>query len=105
MFMSMNYSGRAQDCSARPGDTRRRIAHRREQLGLTREQVAARAGLDPHYVEYLESRPDTVGMETLTGLAGALGTAETAPRAGGRRPPTVRPVGRPGSPQLSPRRP
>ncbi|WP_127361118.1 pyridoxamine 5'-phosphate oxidase family protein [Actinacidiphila soli] len=39
------------------GDIGRRIALRREQLGLTREQVSDRAGTAPGYLQYVEEQP------------------------------------------------
>ncbi|MEV4611608.1 pyridoxamine 5'-phosphate oxidase family protein [Kitasatospora sp. NPDC049258] len=71
MFMSATARGRTAD----PGDVGRRVAHRREQLGLTREHVAARSGMAVNYLEYLESRPAAVDLETITELAGALDTS------------------------------
>ncbi|WP_035851697.1 helix-turn-helix domain-containing protein [Kitasatospora azatica] len=60
---------------AHPGDIGRRVAHRRRQLGLSREEVAERAGIAVSYLKYLESQPDVVELETVTTLAGALGTS------------------------------
>ncbi|SDH96608.1 Helix-turn-helix domain-containing protein, partial [Sinosporangium album] len=40
--------------SKAPGDIGRRVARRREDLGLTREQLAERTGMDPGYLAYLE---------------------------------------------------
>ncbi|WP_371494699.1 pyridoxamine 5'-phosphate oxidase family protein [Kitasatospora sp. NBC_00374] len=73
--MSATERGRAQGHSAHPGDVGRRVAHRRKQLGLSREQVAAKAGMAVNYLEYLESRPATVDLETVTRLAGTLDTS------------------------------
>ena len=39
---------------ARRGDLGQRVAHRRRQLGLSREQVAQRAGIEAGYLDYLE---------------------------------------------------
>jgi len=41
-------------------DLARRITARRAQLGLSVEELAARAGLDPGYLAYFESSPDAV---------------------------------------------
>ncbi|KWW98793.1 helix-turn-helix domain-containing protein [Carbonactinospora thermoautotrophica] len=60
-----------------PGDVGRRVAHRRAELGLSRAEVAERAGMAPAYVEYVEEQPAQVTMESLMRLAGAL---ETTPR-------------------------
>lgn len=58
--------------SVRPGDLGRRITYHREKLGLTREQVAERAGMVPGFVEYLEERPSSLTQEVLLRLAAAL---------------------------------
>ncbi|MHB1931157.1 MAG: helix-turn-helix domain-containing protein [Acidimicrobiales bacterium] len=42
---------------ARSGDLARRIAHRREELGLSREELARRAAMDVGYLDYLEHNP------------------------------------------------
>ncbi|MFK0290524.1 helix-turn-helix domain-containing protein [Streptomyces sp. NPDC090442] len=60
---------------ARPrSDLGRRVALRRQQLGLTREDVAARAGASPGYLEYVEEQPAEPGIGFLLRLAGALNT-------------------------------
>ncbi|MGX8904185.1 helix-turn-helix domain-containing protein [Streptomyces netropsis] len=60
---------------ARPGsDLGRRVARRREELGLTREEAATRASMDPGYLEYVESQAGVVSMEALTAMADALET-------------------------------
>lgn len=41
----------------RAGDFARRVAHRRKELGLSREEVARRAGMDGGYLDYLERSP------------------------------------------------
>ncbi|CAL9344628.1 MULTISPECIES: pyridoxamine 5'-phosphate oxidase family protein [unclassified Streptomyces] len=56
------------------GDIGRRVAARREQLGLTREDVALRAGSAPGYIEYLEEQAAVPGMGFLLRLADALET-------------------------------
>ncbi|WP_189862058.1 pyridoxamine 5'-phosphate oxidase family protein [Streptomyces poonensis] len=57
------------------GDLGRRIARRRKQLGLTREETALRAGMAPGYLRYLEEHPGAApGQGVLLRLAGALGT-------------------------------
>lgn len=58
-----------------PGDLGRRVARRREELGLSREQVAERAAMAPAYLEYLEQHPAEVTTVVLLRLAGALETA------------------------------
>jgi transcriptional regulator with XRE-family HTH domain len=58
-----------------PGDLGRRIYERRMELGLSREEVARRAGTDPGYFAYLEERSGArTGSEVLFHLASALGT-------------------------------
>ena len=39
------------------GDLARRVAHRRRQLGLSREEVARRAGMSAGYLDFLEHSP------------------------------------------------
>jgi transcriptional regulator with XRE-family HTH domain len=60
---------------------------RREQLGLSREELALRAGMAPSYVRYIEEQSDSVGTGPLLRLAAALRTtarqllgAEPGPR-------------------------
>jgi nitroimidazol reductase NimA-like FMN-containing flavoprotein (pyridoxamine 5'-phosphate oxidase superfamily) len=57
---------------ADPGDLGRRVAQRRQELGLTAEEVAARAGMAPGYVEYLERQPAELAVGDLLRLANAL---------------------------------
>ncbi|MFC9329266.1 pyridoxamine 5'-phosphate oxidase family protein [Kitasatospora sp. NPDC057015] len=96
--MSTTDRGRAQVDPAHPGDVGRRVAHRRKQLGLTREQVAVRAKVAVSYLEYLESQPAAVTLETITALAGALGTSVRYLLGGGfdsppgQATPVLRPV-------------
>jgi Predicted transcriptional regulators len=56
------------------GDTGRRIAHRREQLGITREELAERAGMVPGYIEYVEESTATITSGDLLRIASALET-------------------------------
>jgi nitroimidazol reductase NimA-like FMN-containing flavoprotein (pyridoxamine 5'-phosphate oxidase superfamily) len=55
-----------------PGDLGRRITRRREELGLSPEEVALRAGMAPGYVEYLERQPTGLTESELLRLANAL---------------------------------
>ncbi|MCX4649953.1 pyridoxamine 5'-phosphate oxidase family protein [Streptomyces sp. NBC_01446] len=55
-------------------DLGRRIAARREALGLTREQVGNRSGADASYIAYLEERSANPGIGSLVRLADALET-------------------------------
>ncbi|WP_055491108.1 pyridoxamine 5'-phosphate oxidase family protein [Streptomyces sp. TP-A0356] len=57
------------------GNLGRRIALRREELGLTRHEAAHRAGMASSYLQYLEEQPTAApGVSTLLRLAGALET-------------------------------
>lgn len=91
-----------------PGDLGRRIAARRRQLGWSRAELAANAGLSVAYLTYLETRPALVTMTCLLELADALDTTAAAllgagsavpatagPRFGGLWAADVR-TGRPG---------
>ncbi|KIE23869.1 DNA-binding protein [Streptomyces sp. MUSC 125] len=60
------------------GDLGRRVAARRAQLGLTRRQTAARAGMAVGYLRYLEEQPGAApGTGSLIRLAEALETTVT----------------------------
>ncbi|MGA5897342.1 helix-turn-helix domain-containing protein [Streptomyces venetus] len=57
------------------GDLGRRITQRRTELGLTRKETAARAGMATAYLQYLEEQPTAApGSGSLLKLAGALKT-------------------------------
>ncbi|MDP9867212.1 MULTISPECIES: pyridoxamine 5'-phosphate oxidase family protein [Streptosporangium] len=58
-----------------PGDLGRRVAHRRKSLGMSREQLAERARIDPGYLGYLEENAASPGTSTVNQLAAALGTS------------------------------
>lgn len=75
MFMQFTEGGPVSHRPAHPGDLGRRVALRREQLGLSREETADRAGMATPYLEYLESSPATVESGALARLAAALGTS------------------------------
>lgn len=66
-----------------PGDLGRRIAHRRKSLGMTREQLAERARIDPGYLGYLEENAASPGTSTVNQLAAALGTSSDELLGGG----------------------
>ncbi|MFE3602982.1 helix-turn-helix domain-containing protein [Streptomyces sp. NPDC059142] len=69
-------------------DLGRRIAARREQLGLSREEVATRAGSAPGYVAYVEERQATPGIGFMLRLADALETTvDTLTGSGTELPP------------------
>jgi hypothetical protein len=71
-----------------PGDLSKRIARRRADLGLSRAQLAARAGMSARYVEYLERYPARPGGAALRRLAAALRTTPaTLLGAGAQAPP------------------
>lgn len=58
------------------GDIGRRLAQRRQELGLTLEQVAKRAGIVPGYLQYVEEQPSAVpGPTFLLRVAEALQTS------------------------------
>lgn len=72
-------------------DVGRRVAARREQLGLTREEVAERSGSATGYLQYVEEGPAVPGIAFLLRLANALettvaeligGTADLPPGTG-----------------------
>ncbi|GHC44109.1 hypothetical protein GCM10010507_18780 [Streptomyces cinnamoneus] len=83
-------------CQVSPdSDLGRRVAGRRQELGLTRDDVAGRARMDPGYLEYVESQAGAVSLEALTGLADALGlTVSDLLGAGTERPPGKGPLAR-----------
>jgi nitroimidazol reductase NimA-like FMN-containing flavoprotein (pyridoxamine 5'-phosphate oxidase superfamily) len=69
--------------AARSGDLARRVAHRRQELGLTHREVAERAGMDPGYLDYLEHSPSVaLPRGSLIRLAGALETTVDYLRGG-----------------------
>ncbi|MEV5379349.1 pyridoxamine 5'-phosphate oxidase family protein [Streptomyces nondiastaticus] len=77
--MGTEHGDEAGSRQAHPGsDLGRRVARRREELGLTREDVATRARLNSGYLEYVESRAGVVSMEALTAVADALETTVSA---------------------------
>jgi transcriptional regulator with XRE-family HTH domain len=55
-----------------PGDVGRRVRRRREELGMSRAELAARAGMVEGYVAYLEEEPAQLGSGELLQLAAAL---------------------------------
>ena len=61
------------------GDLARRITRRRDELGLTVEALASRAGIDPVYLGYFERSPDaSLSAGTLQLIALALDTSPIA---------------------------
>jgi nitroimidazol reductase NimA-like FMN-containing flavoprotein (pyridoxamine 5'-phosphate oxidase superfamily) len=64
-------------------DLARRIAHRRRELGLSREELARRAEMDPGYLDYLEHSPmSSMPPGVLLRLAAALETTAVHLRGG-----------------------
>jgi nitroimidazol reductase NimA-like FMN-containing flavoprotein (pyridoxamine 5'-phosphate oxidase superfamily) len=61
------------------GDLARRVTRRRNELGLTVEALASRAGIDPVYLSYFERSPDaSLSPGTLRLIAVALDTTPIA---------------------------
>ena len=69
-MMAAARSGQAR----RPGDTGRRVAQRRRDLGLSRAELAQRAEMVERYVAYLEDEAAHVPLISLSRLASALDT-------------------------------
>jgi transcriptional regulator with XRE-family HTH domain len=61
-----------------PGDLSKRVQRRREELHLSREQVAARAGMSLRYLEYLERYPARPSAVALRQIAAVLRTTPAA---------------------------
>jgi transcriptional regulator with XRE-family HTH domain len=75
--------------SSGPGDLARRVVRRRNELGITTEELAQRVGIDPTYLKYFERNADArLSFGTLNLVALALDTTPVA-LAGGAvdRPP------------------
>jgi hypothetical protein len=69
--------------SSHSGDLGRRVAERRREVGLTREDVALRAGMNSGYLAYLEQSPDAaLTAGSLMRLAAALETTPEFLRGG-----------------------
>lgn len=83
MFMNTTADASRQARPADPGDLGRRVALRRAQLGLSRAETAERAGMDPGYVEYLETSPANAEIGSVLRLAAALETSATQLLGGG----------------------
>jgi hypothetical protein len=67
----------------RVGDLARRVAHRRSELGLSTEELAKRAGMDPWYLAYFEqSSENSLTIGSLRRLAIALDTTPFALEGG-----------------------
>ena len=62
-----------------PGDLARRILHRQDELGLSTDELAQRAGIDPTYLRYFERSADArLSAGTLNLIALALDTSPLA---------------------------
>ena len=67
-----------------PGDLGRRVRERRERLGLGLVELAARAGMAPGYLDYVERRAGaSPSSAAVTRLAAALETTVSALHGGG----------------------
>jgi nitroimidazol reductase NimA-like FMN-containing flavoprotein (pyridoxamine 5'-phosphate oxidase superfamily) len=64
------------------GDLARRVAARRQEVGLTLEDVALRAGMNSGYLDYLEHSPEALTPGALLRLAAALETTPEVLRGG-----------------------
>jgi nitroimidazol reductase NimA-like FMN-containing flavoprotein (pyridoxamine 5'-phosphate oxidase superfamily) len=69
------------------------VARRRHELGLTRADLAERAGMAPEFVDYVETQPAELGDASLHRLAAALETTRPELLGSGHD----RPPGRPGA--------
>ena len=66
------------------GDLGRRVAERRRELGLSRQTVAELAGMDPSFLEFVESSPYAqLTRSALLRLSAALWTTAEALTGGG----------------------
>jgi len=64
------------DAPSHAGDLARRVAHRRNELGKSIEEVAETTGVDPAYLRYFEASPDArLSAGTMILLAMALETS------------------------------
>ncbi|MFB7187371.1 helix-turn-helix domain-containing protein [Streptomyces sp. NPDC056230] len=75
MVHGESHSSDSKPDRAPSGDLGRRVMTRREQLGLSREEVAERAGSAPGYIQYVEKHQATPGIGFLLRLAQALETS------------------------------
>jgi hypothetical protein len=72
-----------------PGDLARRVTQRRHELGLTVEDFALQADMDPWFLAYFEQHSDVqLGKRTLASIARVLQTSPASLLGGDRnRPP------------------
>ena len=62
-----------------PGDLARRVAHRRNELGMSVEELASRSGIDPEYLRYFERSSDaSLSAGAMLLMAHALDTSPVA---------------------------
>ncbi|MEU8995382.1 pyridoxamine 5'-phosphate oxidase family protein [Streptomyces caniferus] len=80
--MTKSEKGSDSKISGTRSDLGRRAALRRQQLGLTREEVASRAAASPGYLQYVEESAADPNIGFMLRLAGALETT-VAELAGG----------------------
>lgn len=67
----------------RPSDLARRVTFRRNELGMSLEKLAKRAGIDPGYLRYFEQSPDALlSAGTMLLMAVALDTTPTELQGG-----------------------
>jgi hypothetical protein len=85
----MTPSNSSEPSATSPGDLARRIVHRQNELGISTEDLAQRAGIDPTYLRYFEKSSDArLSAGTLNLIALALDTSPLALQGGDfERPP------------------
>ena len=67
VFLPARRESHGERRGSHPGDLGRRVRHRRAELGLTRAQVAERAGID-EALAYIEEQPASVRAEIVLRL-------------------------------------
>ncbi|GAA0448558.1 DUF1918 domain-containing protein [Streptomyces olivaceiscleroticus] len=80
---SCGLHGRVSEPPPPGSDFGRRVAHERQRLGLSRVEVADRAGMAENYLCYLEQQPADPSSATVLRLAAALETSPDALRGAG----------------------
>ena len=71
-----------------PGDLGRRISERRVEIGLSQEELAHRARIDPNYLRHVEQDPDSaLSQSILQRVANALETNIASLTGGGTQLP------------------
>jgi hypothetical protein len=75
----MTFASTSQPSATGPGDLARRIVHRQNELGISTEELAQRAGIDPTYLNYFEKSADArLSAGTLNLIALVLDTSPLA---------------------------